>query len=231
MKRFLIVSGVAVAAALLAAPGALAQVVVWDSPVDPNASAFVDQEFADFPDFSTYIVAHVSFDRDTFIHEITTYFTNTQGLWPVGDVGATLNIIAQGAGLPDNLHDPSGGADGVAVAATMAVGANGFELTHDAAGGITLAAGDYWIGLTPQLDFAGFGQEFHQGTAEWLKNSAARNPGGGFGVGTDWFDAGLVFGGIDWGASITITGKNVPTPGALALLGLAGLLTTRRRRR
>ena len=230
MKGTTVFSGVAVAAALLVAPGALAQEVVWDSPVNPDLAAFVDQQFPNFPDFSTYIVAHVSFERDTFIHEITTYYTNGGNLWPLGATNATLNIIAQD-GLPPNSHDPSPGAGGISVDADMVLGANGLEMTHDAAGGITLAAGDYWIGLTPNVDFLAFGQEFHQGTDNFAKNSAARNPGGGFGVGTDWFDAGVVFGGINWGAAITITGKNVPTPGALALLGLAGLLTSRRRRR
>jgi len=90
-------------------------------------------------------------------------------------------------------------------------------------------AGNYWIGLTPKIDFGAFGREFHQGSDEWLKNTAARNPGGGFGVGTEWFQAGPVFGGIDWGMAITVTGW-YPTPGALPLLGVAGLLGTRRRR-
>ena len=81
------------------------------------------------------------------------------------------------------------------------------------------------------LDFGVVGQEFHLGSDNFLKNSAGRNPGGGFGVGFDWFEAGPVFGAIDWGGAITITGKNVPAPGALALLGMAGLVGRRRRRR
>ncbi len=112
----------------------------------------------------------------------------------------------------------------------MAAGPNGFELTYSAGGEIELAAGHYWIGLTPQLDFGQFGQEFHHGSDEWFKTSAGRNPGGGFGVGTDWFDAGQTFGGIDWGGAITITGEIIPAPVTLALLGM-GLVGTGRRRR
>ena len=228
MKGTTLFSGVAIAAcALLAAPNASAQEVVWDSPVDPNVTAFVDQQFPDFPDFSTYLVGHVSLDRATFIYDITTYFTFAGGVWPLGDLNAMLNIIPQD-GLPPNDYDPS--VDGMAVTGNMAVGPNGVELTTGLGGGLTLEAGEYWIGLTPDIDFGVFGQEFHQGTADFAKNTAARNPGGGFGLGTDWFEAGPAFGGIDWGMAITITGKNVPAPGALALLGLAGLVGARRRR-
>ncbi len=213
--------------AMLAAPGTRAQEVVWDSPVDPDVTAFVDQQFLDFPDFSTYLVGHVHLERDTFIYDITTYFTNANNLWPLGDGYSILNIIAQD-GLPSNDYDPS--SDGMEVVGNMAIGANGLELTIGLGGELTLKAGDYWVGLTPDIEFGAFGQEFHQGTASFEKNTAARNPGGGFGLGTDWFEAGPAFGGIDWGMAITITGKNVPTPGALALLGVAGLAARRRRR-
>ena len=191
--------------ALLVAPGAWAQEVVWDSPVDPNITAFVDQQFPDFPDFSTYLVGHVHFDRDTEIHDIKTYFTNANNAWPQGVLNGVLNIIPQD-GLPPNDYDPS--SDGVSLTATMAPGANGLEFTASLGGGTTLTAGAYWIGLTPDIDFGVFGQEFHQGTADFEKNTAGRNPGGGFGVGTDWFEAGPTFGGIDWGLAVTITGKN-----------------------
>ena len=231
MKRFQLACGVAIAGALLAAPGARAQEVIFDAPPNNDLPAFVDQQFADFPDFSTYLVACVTLERDTFIHDITTYYTNFNGIWPIGTISAVLNIIPQGDGLPSNDHDPSEGAGGLKVEADMAANGNRLSLTARLDGAITLEAGKYWIGLTPSLDFGGFGQEFHKGSDFFEKNTAGRNPNGGFGVGTDWFEAGPVFGGIDWGMALTVTGKNVPTPGALALLGIAGLLVTGRRRR
>ncbi len=216
------------------ASGTWAQEVVWHSPPNVNLSAFIDQDFGDFPDFSIYLLGHVRLDRDTFVHDITTYYTNGANLWPIGEIEAVLNIIPQGGGLPPNDYDPTGdqdGGNGLKVLADMALGATGFELTASLNGDLTLPAGNYWFGLTPKIDFGVFGREFHLGTDIYDKNTAARNPGGGFGVGTEWFEAGPVFGGIDWGMAITITGKNVPTPGALALLGVAGLLGARRRRR
>ena len=210
MKGTTLFSGVAITAigcALLLAPGAWAQEVVWDSPVDPDATAFLDQQFPDFPDFNIYLVGHVHLDSDAFIYDITAYFTNASNQWPLGENNATLSIIAQD-GLPPNDYDPQ--VDGMAVVGNMALGANGFELSTSLDGGTTLLAGDYWIGLTPEIEFGAFGREFHQGTGEWAKNTAGRNPGGGFGVGTDWFEAGPTFGGVDWGMAITITGKSVP---------------------
>ncbi len=96
--------------ALIAASGAWAQDVVWDSPPNNDLPALKDQDYPDFPDFNTYLVAHISLDRDTVIHDITTYFTNLNNLWPNGqdNVEAVLNIIPQNASLPPNSYDPSG---------------------------------------------------------------------------------------------------------------------------
>ena len=212
--------------ALFASSGALAQQVVWDSPVNPDLPAFVDQRFGDFLDFSTYLVHHIRFERKIDIYAITTYYTNQNNLWPQGPVNGAYSIFGQEGNLPGPNDDPSAHQ----AAGNMVLGANGLEFTIDLGGEVVLQAGNYWIGVTPSLDSGTDRQEFHQGSDFFLKNSAGRNPGGGFGVGTDWFEAGPVFGGVDWGGAITITGKNVPAPGTLALLGM-GLVGTRRRRR
>ena len=223
------VLSVAVGCASFASSGALAEgeEVLWDSPVNPDLSAFVDQEFADRPEFSTYLVHHIVFERKVHIHDITTYYTNLNNLWPQGNISALLTAYYHDGNLPsdDNFNGSA------QVSANLSTGPNGFELTASLGGAIKIYPGEYWIGLIPSLDFGTDDQEFHQGSDFFLKNSAGWNPGGGFGVGTDWFDAGQRFGGIDWGGAITITGKQLPTPGALALLGVAGLLGTRRRRR
>ena len=228
------VLSMAVGCALFVSPAALADDkvgVVWDAPVNPDLPSFVDQEFGDFPDFSTYLVHHIVLDRKTAIHDITTYFTNVNLGWPLGAVDARLNIFDQFGSLPDNgLDNPQ---DGTLVTANIADNGDlGLKAYTNLGGNLVLQAGEYWIGLAPILDFLVFGQEFHRGSDNFLKNSAARNPGGGFKLGTDWFDAGNTFGDppSDWGGAITITGKNLPTPGALALLGVAGLVGRRRRK-
>ncbi len=202
--------------------------VLWDQQPDPARNAYVDQNFLDFPSFSTYIVNDVSFTTNVVIDGVITYYTSGIGFWPSSGT-ATLNIFPKTGTLPGPGDDPS---FGLTVPVDIVAGPNGLEV-HAGAGtplNIPLPAGDYWIGLTPDLEFGSFGQEFRQNSTSFVGDaSAGRNPGGGFGVGTDWFDAGQVFGGEpDYDAAITILGT--PAPGTVALLGLGGLVATRRRR-
>ncbi len=109
---------VAAGCALFATSGAWAQEFDWDSPPNNDLAAFVDHDYPDFPDFSTYLVGHVRLEKDTIIYEITRYYTNLNNLWPLGPVESVLNIIPQGGGLPPNEHEPRGprkGGDGANV--------------------------------------------------------------------------------------------------------------------
>ncbi len=218
--------------ALLIAAGTVAAVssanadILWDqSAIDPGLPGFVDQAFPDVPDFSTYMVNDTSYASLSVITDITTYYTTGFGGWPSGAGSATLNVFTSlTAG-----DDPS---MGTSVAVTYTNTGTGIEV-HASGLNIAVAAGTtYWIGLTPELAFADFGQEFHSAAAAAMGDaSQVRNPGGGFGVGTDWFDAGVVFGGVTgWDAAILIEGYIVPAPSAMALLGFAGLAGIRRRR-
>ncbi len=209
--------------------------VLWDQQPDPARNAYVDQDFTDFPSFSTFIVSDVSFATNVRIDGVITYYT-AGGNWPLGPATAMLNIFDKTGTLPGPGDNPlTGGPYSGAgiVDVEIVAGPNGLEVHAtdlNGGAGISLPAGDYWIGLTPILDFGSFGQEFHQNSTSFVGDaSAARNPGGGFGVGPDWFNAGQVFGGEpDYDAAITILG--VPAPGTVALLGLSGLVAARRRR-
>jgi MYXO-CTERM domain-containing protein len=164
------------------------------------------------------------------VTSVITYFSLSDPTgWPAGEaIDAVLNIYPKTGSLPMASDDPTAG---TTVLATLLVGVAGFELVADSLS-IDLTAGDYWVGLTPSLDFGAFGQEFHQGALAPIgDNTAARNPGEGFALGPDWFEAGPTFGGTPdpWDGAITIEG--IPTPGALALIGVAGFLGSRRRRR
>ena len=205
--------------------------ILWDQQPDFSKgapSSFVDQNFGDFPTFSTFLVGDVVFGGAVQIHSITTYYTNGQDPrgWPQNADGfATLNIFADP--LSNFDHNPL---DGASVVVSYVTTPDGIEVTASGLN-IDLVAGTYWIGLTPELDFGAKGQEFHNPAINFLgAPTQGRNPGEGFGFGPDWFDAGFTFGGfVDWDMAISIRG--IPAPGALALLGVAGLAGMRRRRR
>ena len=86
--------------------------ILWDQPLILDSTAFVDQNFSDFPDFSTFLVNDVVFGSGVTINSITTYYTNVGNLWPQNAAGtATLNIFA----------DPLSGADDPMAGASVAV--------------------------------------------------------------------------------------------------------------
>jgi len=191
-------------------------ITLWDQQPDTNFTAIVDQVFPDEPTFSTYLVSDVVFASNVTIDSVTTYFSDSFGSWPA-NATAILNIFADDGAL--DTEDPTAG---TSIAATFSVGADGLELMASGLG-INLSAGTYWIGLTPVLDSATYGQEFHQaGTAVVGAQSQLRNPGGAFGNGSDWFD-GFDFAGHNYDGAITIEGSVVPVPAAVWLFG-SGLL-------
>jgi MYXO-CTERM domain-containing protein len=79
--------------------------------------------------------------------------------------------------------------------------------------------------------FGGGGGQWYWNTSATTNGSVGlwQNPGGGFGAGTGLQPNGALNGGnsADW--AWTLEGDKVPAPGALALLGLAGLAGRRRR--
>ncbi|MDY7108262.1 MAG: MYXO-CTERM sorting domain-containing protein [Planctomycetota bacterium] len=204
--------------------------VLWDQSnysTDPNA--LVDQEFGDFPTYSSYMVTDVVADTDWVIQSVSVYFTSNNGNWGQFLSQARLNIFDWVPGtLPLAADDPTAGA--VVSVGAVEQGDSTWKITASGLN-VNLDAGNYWIGLTPIVNFADGGQEFHRPAPIINDNNAWRNPGGAFGYGTDWIYAHIVDGTGEWEnqweASILIEG--VPAPGALALLGLAGLLGRRRR--
>lgn len=196
---------------------------LWEQLPDGSGN-FVDQNFETaFDAYDAFMVMDVSFGGNVNITDITTYYT--AGNWPLGAGTATLNIFANdGSGLPAPGDFPGNGSsvatNAVAFGAGQAITASGLNLN--------LAPGNYWVGLTPEISFGNFGQQFHEAAAPdgGPDHSASRNFNGGFGFGPDWF-ASSTRGSVTDGA-ITILGT--PTPGTLALLGLGGLVASRRRR-
>ena len=177
---------------------------LFDQQPDTTAGAFVDQAFPDFPDFSTFQVEDVVFANDVTIGSITGYYTFDGGAdgmpWPLDNMGvpftAVVNIFPDDGAL--DTEDPEAGLvvdvimedvdlDGDGAFDTKTVTACSLD--------IVLPAGTYWSGITPEVDFGMFGQEFSRIAFGVTGAEAfARNPGEGFAIGPDWLSTALAFG-------------------------------------
>jgi hypothetical protein len=201
--------------------------VLWDqSNYDTAANALVDQEFDDFPTYSSYMVMDVV-STGWLVDSVSVYFTSDYGGGWGGVNQARLNVFAWTPGsLPGAGDDPTAG-----TVVPVSLAEQGDATWKITASGLNLdmPAGNYWIGLTPLTNFASQGQEFHRGAPIVGDDTAWRNPGGGFGYGGSWNYAYLI--GPTWQGTYdgAILIEGVPAPGALALLGLAGLVSRRRR--
>jgi MYXO-CTERM domain-containing protein len=203
---------------------------LWDqSGFDVNLGAPVDQEFGDFASFSTYDVDDFTTGGQIWnVDTVHTYFTKGFGGWNNSITQGSLSLFSKSGSLPGAGDVPPE----YKVAITLIDGGNYWEVVADTSGIAELQGinGDFWIGLTPRADFGVYGQEFHaQVGAVVGDQSAFRNPGGGFGLGTGWMGCDVLTGARqDMG--FKLDGTVVPAPGAAALLGLGGLLAGRRRR-
>lgn len=184
---------------------------------DPfDGAQYVNQDFPDFPEFSTVFVNDVVVPAEGWcINSVTTYVTNLRELsnetppfWHEGLITqGVLNIIPDAdLAATDPVLE---GLPVVIAIATTDIGNNVLEVTTS---GLNLECppGTNWVGLTAVAEFATFGQEFTWGIGDGVLDGAAsqgRNPGGGFGVGTEWFVVGTTFGKFDWDMALLITGS------------------------
>ena len=235
-----ILTSLAVLTVLFAAPTfSSADSILWEQAPTPNpANGLInvvtpqgDQE----EDFSTALVNDVTFQTDVRISSVTTYFSDVNvSPWTNGGVfNAVLNIF-DGDPLTDADAAFDGGDFGSAVQVTALDPNNsGFDgvwsLTVSGLN-LTLDAGTYFFGLTPEHN-GNEGQEFHVNSAtDFGSPTFFRNPANGFGTGTGWQEVGnLVPAQSDFEASITIRAVPEPTAAGLLALGLVGLTTRRRR--
>lgn len=203
--------------------------VLWDQSnyvVGPNS--LVDEEFLDYPTYSSYMMMDVTASTDWTVDSVSIFLTDGQnGVWQVINQ-ARLNVFSWTPGsLPAAADDPSAG---TLVSVTMTDLGDTFKMTASGLD-LDLAAGNYWIGLAPQATHAQVGQEFHRPAPIVADNAAWRNPGGAFGYGTGWNYAYAIDTSGEWQDTYegAILIEGIPAPGALALLGLAGLVSRRRR--
>ncbi|HRQ76256.1 MAG TPA: hypothetical protein PK098_10095 [Phycisphaerales bacterium] len=138
------------------------------------------------------------------------------------------SVAAAGASLTGN----AGSAFLTSATIVNLGGTFNFHITLDVTGlGLNLADGDYWIAVIPHLAFSGGGGQLGVSGSTIEDgpgagpNAHQANPGGGFGFGPT---TQILSGGAPQNLAYRITA--VPAPGALALLGIAGLCGVRRRR-
>ncbi len=216
--------------------------VIWDQQPDLSFESeqfiFVNELFPNNPlGYSNYIASDVTINQQTRIDQITNYYFDISG-WQLGvTVPGVVNIFtSDGTGAPSNLLD-NPEVSGMAVDVVITRNAAGaIEATADLSSlDIVLDSGEYWFALTPDANAAmpvgEQAQASHFPSLDVIGNgSFGRNPDGGFGVGTGWYDP--TFGVYDsYDAALTIHGTPVPAPSSLAILTLAGGACCGRRRK
>ncbi len=179
--------------------------VLWDQPLSSvNQNAYVDQDFTDYPDYSSFLA-------DDFVNadpwQIESIFVPGNG-WNgfttlLNATALTWQIYADdGTGFPDG--DPSGGGNPPVWTLTLAPTDTQVIITNGSGGmpsdtKLTLAApftlppGHWWLVFYPTMAFDTGGQYGRQ-PADTTNGYWGKfiNPGGGFGLGTEWQDWSII---------------------------------------
>jgi hypothetical protein len=190
--------GVSAPSSTLAAPvpSANPAAVLWDQPLSSvNQNAYVNQDFTDYPTYSSFLA-------DDFVNDepwdISTIFVPGNG-WNgfsslMNAESLTWQVYADNGGIPGG--DPfSGGAvwsltlppTDPQVVITNGSGGMPSNATLNLSVPVTIEDGHWWFVFYPTGPFSGFGQYGRQpadtANGYWTQ---FKNPGGGFGYGTDW---------------------------------------------
>lgn len=224
--------GITLFTAILAVSSARAA-VLWDQPLSTiNQNGYVNQNFPDYPTYSSYIA-------DDFVNvdpwDISTIFVPGSGWNGFSSLSAatSLNfaIYADAAGIP-GATPPTGGAWSISLAPTdaqvsLAIGSTGYlsNVTLNLTTAVNLAAGHWWFVFWPEMSFASGGQYGRQAsdatngyTAQFI------NPGGGFGYGAAWRDWTVLATQDQTDVAFRIEGATgnhvVPEPGTMLLMGI-----------
>ncbi len=200
------------------------QIGTMDGVNTAGGTLHATQEFIDYGAYSIVAMDDFSISEDMYLTSASMVLGGWNGYPgdPSNVTGYTVNIYSSVAAAAGNLvgdvysmYFTNDGWD-----ANWTGG--GHLVTLDLGGG-PLAAGDYWLGITPLNHFAGgFGQTGVYTSDIGDGSGHQANPGGGFGMPDNWQASGLNY-------AYSLEGSAIPAPAALALLGLAGFAGRRRR--
>ncbi len=179
--------------------------VLYHNPVADDPHGPKDQEYPDFPLYSTYLVADVNIPDPGFTLTSVTSYQIINGAFG-GVTTARLHLFPKVGNLPDNITDDPSASMVVTVSYDVGTG-----VMTTVGLSLDVGAGDYWIGLTPIAGFAEFGGIFHwEGANVNGDPDAYRNPGGAYGLphGTNWGEI------QSWAVmrDIALTVEGVPIP-------------------
>ncbi len=172
--------------------------VLWDQPVSSvNTNAYVDQEFSDYPDFSSFLADDFVAESPWVIDSIFVPGYGWNGFTTLFNATAlTFMIYEDNAGVP--AGDPSGAGALPIWALSLPPTDPQITITNGYSGvpsntqlvldePLLLPAGHYWLIFYPTLEFTSGGQYGRQ-AADTVNIDTAQfiNPGGGYGYGTEW---------------------------------------------
>jgi hypothetical protein len=190
---------------------------LWEQLPIFSGAELVNQEFPDFPTFNAYMVDDINVASATNMSEMTGWTTNGFGNWVGLLTAGVVHVYPKTGSLPDNATNNPGsslvGGDGtdVPITVTLDTGVGGANAVTATGINIALPAGDLWVGITAIGDFGIYGQEFHQQSSPLGDDAALRNPGGAFGLGTTWVNAGLsILGVTGWDSAFRVSGNSGP---------------------
>ncbi len=201
--------------------------ILWDqSTLDPGGVGLVNQEFSDFPTYSSYIVSDVVVTGWSWhVWSMTQYYVSGTPNWS-GLTQGRFNVFPKTGSLPGAGYDPS---NGVVVPISVQNGNSNPIVTADLSSlNLILSPGSYWIGLAPLTAFGTHSQAFLAKALHGYGDpDAIRNPGGGFAFGTSWMPAGNIPGGYPGYEATFKLEDNWPEPNSLVLISLGVLLRRR----
>jgi Peptidase family C25/Propeptide_C25 len=172
--------------------------VLWDQPLSTiNQNAYVDQEFTDFPTYSSYLADDFTNGSPWTVSAIFVPGNGWNGFSSLLNATALhWRIYADCTGVP--CGDPSGG--GSPPFWSLNLAPNNAQVTITSGSGgypsdtllqlttpVSVPAGHWWLVFYPSLDFGSYGQYGRQ-PADTNNGYPGQfiNPGGAFGYGTFW---------------------------------------------